>query len=118
MKFFLDEDLPPGVAVICRNQGLDVQSVHETGRQGLSDQEQLEYAASQDRVLVTRNRNDFIELTRRAFQTGSPHGGVLIVTRSLPNRRAEQLASALIHWTEVFGDHPSAGTLDFLSRGT
>ena len=67
---------------------------------------------------MTRNRNDFIELMRRAYQTGSPHAGVLIVTRSLPNRRAEQLAAALVQWTEDFGDHPSAGTMDFLSRGT
>lgn len=116
MKFYLDEDLPPSVAQIARNQGLDVTSVHEEGRHGLSDPEQLEHAAAEGRVLVTRNRNDFIELTRRAFQRASPHGGVLVVTRSLPNRRPERMAAALLRWNEEFGDTPFAGCFGFLSE--
>jgi hypothetical protein len=65
MRFLLDEDLPPKVAVIARSLGLDVVSVHEIGRTGLSDEAQLRFAASETRILVTRNRDDFIALTRR-----------------------------------------------------
>ena len=118
MKFFLDEDLPPSVAEIARNQGLDVTTVQEEGRHGLSDPAQLEFAASQSRVMVTRNRNDFLDLTKQSFQTNSPHHGVLIVTRSLPSRRPEWIAAALIRWAEEFEDHPAAGCVDYLSRGT
>ena len=114
MKFFLDEDLPPSAAKIARNQGLDITSVQEEGRHGLSDGEQLEHAASQRRVLVTRNRNDFLDLTRRAFQTNSPHAGVLIVTRSLPSRRPERLAAALVRHAMDGPDYPGSGGIAYL----
>lgn len=117
MRFLLDEDLSPEVAVIARNLGLDVTSVHEEGRQGLSDEEQLSHAASERRILVTRNRDDFIELTRQAYQAGTPHPGVLIVVRSLPNRRSRALAEALVRWHESRSDVPFAGCLEFLSGG-
>lgn len=116
MKFFLDEDLPPSVAEIARNQGLDVTTVQEEERHGLSDPEQLKYAASQGRVMVTRNRNDFLDLTKQAFQTNSPHHGVLIVTRSLPSRRPERLAAALLrHLTDSPG-YPSEGGVAYLKE--
>lgn len=95
MQFLLDEDLHPGTAEIGRGLGLDVVSVHEIGRRGFSDEEQLRFAALDQRVLVTRNRNDFIRLTVSFFQTGELHAGILIVPQSLPNHRPERIAHAL-----------------------
>ena len=55
--FFLDEDLSPRIATIAREQGLDVLSTHESGRNGLDDEEQLRFAAQEGRILVTCNRD-------------------------------------------------------------
>lgn len=113
MRFLLDEDLNPAVAQTARGLGLDVVSVHEIDRRGYTDREQLDFAASQEQIFVTRNRDDFILLTVEAFRTGRDHRGVLVVPRSLPNQYPERIAHALRRWSE---DHPAPGThfLDFL----
>lgn len=103
MKYFLDEDVHPEVANIGRNLGLDVVSVHEVQRQELSDDAQLRFAASQSRVLVTRNRDDFIRLTVSWFEAGEPHFGVLIVPYSLPNNDPKRIAHALHRWNDQHG---------------
>lgn len=113
VRYLLDEDLSPVVAETARGLGLDVVSVHEVGRRGYSDREQLDFATRESRAMVTRNRDDFIALTVEAFRTGRAHSGVLIVSRALPNRRPEAIAHALRRWHD---DHPEPGThfLDFL----
>lgn len=114
MRFLLDEDVHPVAAEAARGLGLDVTSVHEIGRRGFSDEEQLRFAAFQQRVLVTRNRDDFIRLTLAFFQTGEPHAGLLIVPYSLPNHRPERIAHALKDWAERTSD-PGSHFIDFLS---
>lgn len=113
MRFLLDEDLSPVAAETARGLGLDAVSVHELGRRGYTDREQLAFAAAEGRIFLTRNRDDFIVLTVEAFHTGEPHAGVLIVPRSLPNHHPERIAHALRRWCD---DHPDPGShfLDFL----
>lgn len=114
-RFLLDEDVSPAVAVVARGLGLEVLSVHEVARTGLSDEDQLSYAAGQGRVLVTRNRDDFVALTRSFFATMRSHGGILVVPRSLPNHRPEAITQALLAWLDRYGEHdPGLGFLDFL----
>ena len=107
MKFLLDEDLPPRAAEIARNLGLDAVSVHEISRRGYADDEQLRFAVREERIFITRNRDDFLLLTIEFYRTGKPHPGVLIVPRSLSNDRAERIAHALKRWvgdrTDVSG---------------
>jgi len=103
MRFLLDEDVAPAVAEIARRQGLDVSSVHELDRRQRSDEEQLRFAAAQGQVLITRNRDDFIRLTVAFFQAGEPHGGVLIIPWSLPNRTPQRIVRALAAWLERRG---------------
>jgi predicted nuclease of predicted toxin-antitoxin system len=98
VKYLLDEDVNPRTAEIARGLGLDVASVHEIGRRTLSAGEQLEFAAQEGRVLVTRNRDDFIQATLTFFRTGQPHAGVLIIPHALPNRDPERMAHALADW--------------------
>ena len=117
MKYLLDEDLNPEVAEVGRGLSLDVVSVHEIGRRGLDDREQLELAAGDGRIFITRNRDDFIQLTVEFYQAGSPHPGVLIVPYSLLNNQPERIAHRLRAWydqQEQYGE-PSPYVLDFLA---
>ncbi len=115
-RFLLEEDLNPTAAEVARGLGLDAVSVHEIERLGLSDEEQLRFAAAEDRIFVTRNRDDFLSLTTESYRRGEPHRGVLIVTAGLPNNRPERLAHALARWKRERGDHLHTTThyADFL----
>jgi predicted nuclease of predicted toxin-antitoxin system len=116
MRFLLDEDLSPAVAEVARGSGLDVLSVHEIDRRGFDDATQLRLAARDERIFVTRNRDDFLTLTLQFFQAGSAHAGVLIVPYSLPNNRPERIARALKRWHDQqarFGE-PGPYVIDFL----
>ena len=99
-RFLLDEDLRPSIAVVARGIGLDVKSVHELGRLGVSDEDQLRWAAHVGRIVLTRNRDDFIEWTTTFFQRGEAHAGVLIVPTLLSIQRPERTAHALDRWVE------------------
>ena len=95
MRFLLYEDLSPEAAEAGRGLGLDMVSVGEVGRRGYPYVEQLRYAAEEGRVLVTRNREDFLLLIVEFYRAGEPHAGVLFVGWELPNDRPEEIARAL-----------------------
>ena len=91
MKFYLDEDLSPQIAVLLRNQGLDCISAHESGMLGASDLEQLTFASNHKRCLVTKNRDDFIRLTVQFFNDNLPHFGLLIIPSTIPGDKLSHL---------------------------
>jgi len=111
MKYYLDEDLAPDVAVAGRELGLDVVSAHECGARAIGDEEQLARAATDGRGLVTFNRNDFIAATRNAFDKTRPHCGVLIVPPQFRYSRHGIIAKLLAtHATQFAGyDLPPYG---------
>ena len=117
LRYLLDEDVHPEAAVAARGLGLDVTSIHEVGRRGRGDYDQIRLAAAEGRIFVTRNRDDYITLTVEAFRTGEPHHGVLILPHTLPNTQPGRIARALAAWHERWEatGHPGAGFIDFLT---
>jgi hypothetical protein len=120
MRFLLDEDVHPDAATAARALGLDAVSVHELGRVGggFPDHLQLRFAAAEKRVLVTRNRDDYIRLTLAFFQTGEPHAGVLVIPFSIPNEHPGRIARALHRWQvkRASGAGPDSYTIDFVTE--
>ncbi len=115
MRFLLDEDLPPKTAEVARRLGLDVISVHESGRRGFSDRDKLRFAVGKGRILLARNHRDFVELTVEFYRVGEAHPGVLLVRRNLPNDRPERIVHALQRWAETWEDVPfTFDGIDFL----
>jgi len=95
VKLYLDEDISPKVSVILRKKGVDAVSAHEADMLQSSDAEQLTFAANERRAMVTRNRDDFINLTVKFFEDLKPHEGLIIVPYSIPGSEFGRLADRL-----------------------
>ena len=71
IKFYLDEHIPNAVTQGLRRRGVDVLTVQEAGRSGLSDFEQLTFAFNQQRMMITMD-SDFLNLASQLIA----HAGI------------------------------------------
>ena len=115
MKLYLDEDISPKVSVILRKRGIDAVSAHETGMLEASDEEQLSFAAAEGRVMVTRNRDDFITLTVQFFESLKPHEGLIIVPHTISGSEFSKLATLLAKYCKGYPQSLEPYTIEFLS---
>lgn len=79
VKLYLDEDLSQRAAQALREKGYDVVSSHEVGNDGLTDEEQLRYAAKEQRHLVTYNARDYLVLADLWYRRGQRFPKILIL---------------------------------------
>lgn len=93
MKFYLDEHLPPLLAQMLQERGIDCLTTQATGNVGRTDEEQLVYAAAEKRVLLTFNRKDFLLLAKDWLMSGRVHAGI-ILSKQLP---APEVLRHLLH---------------------
>lgn len=96
MKFYLDEDLSPRIAEGLRRGDIDTISAHEVGNVQLSDREQLAFAASKGRSLVTRNARHFAVLALEAVRVQLPHARIAICPPSLLGSEIRAIMERLV----------------------
>lgn len=96
MRLYLDEMIPPAVAIALREGGADAVAAVESDALGLSDAAQLARAIHEERALVTYDVRDYVVLSRAAAASGRDHWGiVLVATRSILPWDIGRLARAL-----------------------
>ena len=86
MKFLLDHDAPEDLSYLLEQLGHEVTVLREALPEHASDEAVLRFAYDHGCLLVTCNRDDFIELATR-----QPHHGIVIVIRRR-TRAAERAA--------------------------
>jgi hypothetical protein len=114
VKLYLDEDISPKVSVILRKKGVDAVSAHEADMLQASDEEQLAFAASEGRAMVTRNRDDFITLTVKFFEDLKPHEGLIIVPYTIPGSEFSRLAAVLAKFAKGYPRGMEPYTIEFI----
>jgi len=117
VKLYLDEDISPKIAVLLRKMNVDAISAHEKDMIGASDEDQFLTAISEKRVMVTRNRNDYIALTVRFFEDMKPHYGLLIVSHTIPGSDFRLLANLIAAYAKKHKEGVPPYTIEFISRG-
>jgi predicted nuclease of predicted toxin-antitoxin system len=117
VKYYLDEDLSPRIAKLLRKRGIDALSAHESRMVQATDLEQLTFAAEKKRCLVTKNRDDFVQLTIQFFNDHRPHCGVLIIPHTIPGDQFSLIAKALADYAIKHLKAMPLYTIDFLSSG-
>jgi predicted nuclease of predicted toxin-antitoxin system len=96
---YLDEDVNVLIADLLRARGFDVITARDAKQLHATDAEQLAYAVSQARTLVTHNRTDFEELVQSYFNSRQIHYGVIFAVRRPPQEIAQRLLAILNHVT-------------------
>lgn len=94
MRLLLDANLSPRVvAAGLRERGHDVLALAENAAfEGLSDPDVLLLAASEQRILITRNSRDFAPLAREWAEARRPHAGMILIWTLDHGRFAEILS--------------------------
>ena len=88
IRFHLDENAPPAIALGLRQRGIDVTTSQEVGLLGASDQKQLAYATSKGRVTFTQDA-DFLIMAAHT----SEHSGITYARKG--SRSIGQIIQAL-----------------------
>jgi predicted nuclease of predicted toxin-antitoxin system len=81
LRLLLDANLSPrGVASPLRKREHDVLALAEDASyEGLLDPQVLELAATEQRILITRNSRDFAPLARQWAEAQRPHAGLILI---------------------------------------
>jgi predicted nuclease of predicted toxin-antitoxin system len=90
VKFLLDHDIPEDLSYLLRELGHEVLRLRDVLPPEASDPTVLQFAQEHDCLLVTCNRDDFIELAQQQL-----HHGIIIIVRRR-TRAAERAALLLL----------------------
>ena len=94
---YLDEDVDVLVADLVRARGFDAVTTLEAGQLGMPDVEQLAFATSHGRVLLSHNRRDFEELAQSYASASLAHAGMILAVRRSPYEITRRLLVILNH---------------------
>lgn len=94
-SLYTDEDIANLVATLLRTRGLDVLTTIDAGMIGLSDAEQLVYATSDDRCLLTHNRVDYERLHWDYGQMERTHSGIIVTPQNSAYEVAKRVGTLL-----------------------
>ncbi len=78
LRLYLDECVSPSLAEWLCQQGWDVLTAHEAQMLGATDEEHLEFASRQGRILLTFNAKDFKQLAEVWAAQGREHAGIIL----------------------------------------
>ena len=105
MKFLLDQDVPEDLTFLLQELGHEVLRLGDVLPQETSDLVVLQFAHEQGYLLVTCNRDDFIELAQQ-----QPHHGIVVIVRRR-TRAAER--AAFFRLLERAGETGLKGNINF-----
>jgi hypothetical protein len=78
VRLYVDADITPRLARTLHAAGYDVVSAHDLGNAELSDSEQMAFAATDERTLLTCNARDFTPIFEDYWFAGTQHSGVVV----------------------------------------
>jgi hypothetical protein len=81
LRLYLDEDVDILLAGLLTARGYDCLTTVAAGQMGSTDEEQLQFATQESRVLITHNRTDFENLARLWWSAQQDHAGIVLALR-------------------------------------
>jgi len=78
IKIYADENVNGAIVNGLRRRGVDIQSTHEAGNLGITDEEQIAYAVAQNACLFTHD-DDLLTIADHWKKIGKEHFGIIFV---------------------------------------
>lgn len=103
MRLLLDANLSPRrIAAQLRQTGHEVLALAEDAAyEGLSDPQVLELAASEGRVLITRNGRDFAPIAREWVEAQRSHAGLILIW-TLDHSQFAEIVAGIEHQLDLW----------------
>jgi hypothetical protein len=95
IELYLDEDVDINIAMLIRRRGFLASTAREAGMLQVDDAEQLAYAVTHKKAIVTHNRDDFLLLAKEYDVLGHEHWGIIIARRRSPYEIVRRLVTLL-----------------------
>lgn len=102
IKLYMDEHIHPGVTKALRQRGIDVLTAQQAGNLNVDDEEHLQFAISEHRVLVTQDE-DFLKTTS--------HKGIAYAHQRTPIR---QIIEGLVLIAETMSEDEMIDHIEYL----
>ena len=77
-KLLCDENIEYEVTLALQRARLDALHIKDLDRKGYSDPSQLQTAILHERILLTYDRTDFLELNRPFLESGASYPGIIV----------------------------------------
>ena len=106
IRFHFDEHVDPAIAIALRRAGIDVTTTNEAGLRTNDDEDHLQFARAEGRVIVTRDQ-DFLRMSRRITE----HSGIVFYTA---NQSIREIIEGLILIYEVMLPDEMAGHVEYI----
>ncbi len=106
IKLYLDEQIPSAVRDGLRRRGVDVLTTQEASMRGATDEELLNHALSQGRVVLTQDA-DFLRL----HATGTSHSGIIYASQQTP---VGKIIQGVLLIVEILGVEEMVDHIEFL----
>ena len=107
IRFHLDEQVDPEIAVQLRRRGIDVTTTVEVGLRTQSDELQLAFICEEQRVIVTHD-DDFLKIA----SASSEHPGIAYCKQR--TRSMGEIIESLILIYEIYMPAEMVGRVEFL----
>jgi hypothetical protein len=112
---YLDEDVQSAAFIASlRSRGLKVLTTTEAGMTSARDEAQLEFATSQNLVLVSGNAADFARLHQQWSVAGRDHAGIILISRQ--KWSPGELARRVLRLFAGVSGRDLRGRLEFISN--
>lgn len=82
IRLYLDEDAPIQLAKALRQRGIDALTTQEARMSESSDEQQVAFAAGQQRAVLTHNKRHFILIHQAYIEKGKEHWGIIVADQN------------------------------------
>lgn len=111
MRLLIEEQLSPAIAQQLRKRGFDVVHVREAGLGGKGDGEVMDWAATEQRSIVTNNIQDFRPMHASRLSGQQPHYGLVYVSSTKFSLRMKAVGTLIKALRQLLSANPADNAL-------